>query len=294
MKTDLLLLLVIIMICSGCQRKDLLEPHTHYNASIKVNLISNVELDNPPSTVTYHLYEKNGTYKASGRVNGVTGRLSLPLGIYDMLLYTSDFFDIDAILYKGLNQKHTAEAHTRKNSRVLQAFNMIEPDPLYSLLLNDVVILEAEENKPITANLEQRSFLYYLYIGVEGLNYVNSVSMKIDGMYTSAFLADGSHRENEYGAQSIEMKLMADQKMIYGEFWSFGPHQNNDIKNSITLYFINGKSTTIELKDISDRIKLLQEGGEIKVDQKFEIKGQEGGFDPGVGDWDNIEVDIIF
>lgn len=279
---------------SACQRKDLLEPHTHYNASIRVNLVSNVELMNPPSTVTYHIYEKNGIYKASGKINGLTDWLSLPTGIYDMLLYTSDFFDIDAILYKGLNQKHTAEGHTRKNSRALQGYNMIEPDPLYSILLHDIMILGTEENQTIEADLLQRSYLYYLYIEVEGLNYVNSVFMKIDGMYTSTFLADGSHREDEFGAQSIEMKMMNDQKMIYGEFWAFGPHQNINVKNSITLNFVNGKSTTVELSDISDRIKLLKEGGEIKVDQKFEIKGQEGGFDPGVGDWDNIEVDIIF
>lgn len=294
MKKSLSFIILLFIVVGSCQRKDLLEPHTHYNTLIEVHLISNVELNKPPQTVTYHIYEKNGTYKTSGKINGSTDWMSLPTGIYDMLLYTSDFYDIDAVLYKGLNQKHTAEAYTRKSSRTMQAHNMIEPDPVFSVVMHDIVIQDTEEMQTITANLHQRSYLYYLYIEVEGLKYVNSINMKIDGMHTSAFLADGSHRENEYGAQSLEMKMMGDEKMIYGEFWAFGPHQNNDVKNTITLNFVNGKSTTIELEDISEKIKLLTEGGEIIVDQKFEIKGQEGGFNPGVGDWDDYEVDIIF
>ena len=75
---------------------------------------------------------------------------------------------------------------------------------------------------------------------------------------------------------------------IYGEFWSFGPHQNSAIKNKIILRFLNGKSTTIELNDITDRIKPLTNGGEIIVTQRFIITGGDGGagFTPDVDDWD--------
>ena len=64
--------------------------------------------------------------------------------------------------------------------------------------------------------------------------------------------------------------------------------------NSITLYFVNGDVIVMKLKDLTSQIKTLTRGGEIIVEEQLEIKGPSGGFQPGVGDWDNpTDVEII-
>ena len=173
MKKSILLVLLIIVF-SSCYRKELLEPHLHYNAYLEANLISNVELDSLPKTVFYHLYQKDGTFKISGEVEGLSGRLALPTGIYDMLIYTSDFYYDNPIKYRDLYKVHSAEAHTPQTQLTPQSYQIEEPDPLYSVLLKDITIQEIDKDKLIKADLLQRSYLYYLYINVTGLNLVSS------------------------------------------------------------------------------------------------------------------------
>jgi hypothetical protein len=105
---------------------------------------------------------------------------------------------------------------------------------------------------------------------------------------------------NEAGTQTVELNINRyDEKdplgngELYGEFWSFGPNQREDIVNSITLYFVNGDVIVIKLKDLTSRIKSLTRGGEIVVEEYLEIKGPAGGFAPIVGDWqDPTDVEI--
>ena len=118
-------------------------------------------------------------------------------------------------------------------------------------------------------------------------------------MYTTAYLTHEEHRMNEAGIQTVDMEItrydptdQTGEGEVYGEFWSFGPNQREDISNSITLYFVNGDVITMKLQDLSPQIKTLTRGGEIIVTEKLEIKGPAGGFQPGVGDWNDTNVDL--
>ena len=146
----------------------------------------------------------------------------------------------------------------------------------------------------IEKDLEKRSYKYWLYIQVEGLQYVHSAYMQLEGWYTSVYLADGAHREDEEALHTVEMNFNEAQGNIYGEFWSFGPHQLDEIKNKMILTFVNGKSQVIELKDMSDHIKSLKNGGEIIITQKIIISGDDNndtGFVPDIVDWEDIEIE---
>ena len=127
--------------------------------------------------------------------------------------------------------------------------------------------------------------------------------MYISGMYTTAFLTNDDHRMNEAGTQTVNMEIIRTKPSsaeeygkgeLYGEFWSFGPNLREDISNTIKLEFINGDVIRMKLKDLTSQIKTLTEGGEIIVEEELEIKGPAGGFQPGVGDWnDPTDVEII-
>lgn len=316
--SSVLAVLFIALASVGCQRKDLMDPHDHHNLVIKAKLddhalsqlqtIDNDGYSNPgePKTTKYIVYEKS-TKKivTSGSFNGLQGGAYLEEGIYDLMVYTSDFFMYDANFYRSMSSKEEAEAYTRQSeindvtprNGVTEVY-MVEPDPTFAAYHEEILILQGD-NQVLDIELVQKSFKYYLTIKAKGLNKIHTATMYISGMYTTAYLTHEEHRMNEAGTQTVELDInrydLEDPQgygELYGEFWSFGPNQREDISNSITLYFINGDVITMKLNDLTGQIKKLTRGGEIIVEEFLEIKGPGGGFDPGVGEWNDTNVDL--
>ena len=318
-----LLLAAALIITAACQRKELLDPHNHYNLIINASfdehaldqLISNksdgYSKPGEPKTTKYVLFEKTTQRVAyKGSFNGLRGGLYVKEeGIYDLLLYTSDFYEYDANFYRGLDNAINAETYTRQSPLEevtprtdVKEMYMVEPDPTFSVLQKDIVVLNGYEDQLIDVELVQKSFKYFLTIKAKGLQNIHTAKMEISGMYTSAYLTHDSHRMNEAGIQSLELDInrydLEDplgNGELYGEFWAFGPNQREDISNTITLYFVNGDVIKMKLKDLTGQIKSLKKGGEIIVEEFLEIKGPAGGFKPSVGEWDNptdVEIQI--
>lgn len=314
-----ILLLMVLLVFASCQRKTLLEPHEHKNLIIKTHfdslgraqLLTNKSKYSPlsiPATTQYVLYDKfAGKVAYTGSFNGMEGGMYVEEGLYDLLVYTTDFNEYDANFFRGMDNPLTAETYTRQTSKNnndsgVTEMNMVEPDPTFSVLQEDVVVLHGYEDNVVEVQLVQKSFKYYLTIRAIGLHNIHTAKMNISGMYTTAYLAHEDHRMNEAGTQTVEMDIhydtdpdeLIDNGYLYGEFWSFGPNQREDIVNSIILYFVNGDVIRRELDDLTAQIKTLDKGGEIVVNQVLEIKGPAGGFEPGVGDWDDpTDVEII-
>lgn len=310
--------LLVLLASVSCQRKDLMEPHDHYNLIIKASfdslaqaqlstLKSDYSAPGKPATTKYVLYEKNSQKMAyNGYFSGLEGGVYVQEGIYDVLVYTTDFNELDANFFRGMDNPETAETYTRQSpvnesARAdMTEVYMVEPDPTFGVLHKDVIVFNGIEDKVIEVEFVQKSFKYYLTIRATGLHNIHSAKMNISGMYTTAFLTNEDHRMDESGTQSLDMTIIREDASdnigkgeLYGEFWSFGPNQREDILNSITLYFINGDVITKQLKDLTGQIKTLTKGGEIIVEEKLEIKGPPGGFNPGVGDWNQTDVDLI-
>ena len=314
-----ILMAVALFVSAACQRKDLMEPHDHYNLIINAHfdeeaqsqlqsLKSGYAKNGEPRSTSYILYEKNTQRVAyKGKFSGIKGGVYVDEGIYDLLVYTTDFNELDANFFRGLDKQEAAETYTRQSvydestprTDVKEVY-MVEPDPTFSVLQQDIIVLAGYEDQILDVQFDQKSFKYYLTIKAKGLQNIHTAKMNISGMYTTAFLTTDEHRMSEAGIQTVDMDITrydfkdeTGEGEIYGEFWSFGPNQREDISNSITLYFINGDVITIKLKDLSPQIKTLTRGGEIIVEEKLEIKGPPSGFQPGVGGWNDTNVDII-
>ena len=319
-KMAALFMAAALLITAACQRKDLLDPHNHYNLIINASfdqhaldqLISNksdgYSKPGEPRTTKYVLFEKTTQKVAyTGSFKGLRGGVYVKEeGIYDLMVYTSDFNALDANFFRGMDSWKTAETYTRQSpiddvaprNDVTEMY-MVEPDPTFSVLKEEIVVLNGQENQVLDLELVQKSFKYYLTIRAKGLQNIHTATMQISGMYTTAFLTNEDHRMNEAGTQTVDMVInqydpndQLGEGELYGEFWSFGPNLREDISNSITLYFINGDVIIIKLKDLTGQIKTLTKGGEIIVEEKLEIKGPAGGFQPGVSDWNDTNVDF--
>ena len=336
LKTQIIILVLAVLAAVGCQRKELLEPHDHNNLVIKASFDSlglaqllshKSDYSNPgePKTTSYALYEKNtGKLAYRGSFNGLQGAMYVQEGLYDLLVYTTDFNEYDANFFIGMDRPETAETHTRQapiNENPpaessedeepadkaphpdIKEVWMVEPDPTFGVLVEDVAVFKDLENKVVDVEFVQKSFKYYLTIRCTGLQNIHSAQMNISGMYTTAFLSNEDHRMNEAGTQTLDLQINRTKPTnpedlgkgeLYGEFWSFGPNQNDEIINTITLHFVNGDVISKRLKDLTSQIKTLTRGGEIIVEEIVEIKGPPSGFQPGTEDWgDNTDIDII-
>ena len=335
-KTLLFALTLVLLSSASCQRKELLDPHDHNNLVIKASFDSlalsqllshKSDYSNPgePRTTSYVLYEKTtGLPVYRGSFSGLQGAMYVQEGLYDLLVYTTDFNEYDANFFIGMDRPETAETHTRQapiNENPpaessedeepadkaphpdIKEVWMVEPDPTFGVLVEDVAVFKDLENKVVDVEFVQKSFKYYLTIRCTGLQNIHSAQMNISGMYTTAFLSNEDHRMNEAGTQTLDLQINRTKPAnpedlgkgeLYGEFWSFGPNQNDEIINTITLHFVNGDVISKRLKDLTCQIKTLTRGGEIIVEEIVEIKGPPSGFQPGVEDWgDNTDIDII-
>ena len=315
---------ILLLASTGCQRKDLMEPHDHRNLTIRAKfdqlgleqLMSNKSRytkAGEPRTTSYILYEKNSQKIAyRGDFDGLEGGMYVQEGIYDLLVYTTDFNEYDANFFRGMDKKETAETHTRQSpledtrgDDVVEMF-MVEPDPTFSVHQEDIVVFEGREDNVVEVEFVQKSFKYTLKIDATGLHNIHTAKMNLSGLYTSAYLTNDNHRMDEAGTQEVELEIHYDASddpkklgkgWLRGEFWAFGPNQREDIVHSITLYFINGDVIRMPLDEeytSQTQIKSLTKGGEIIFYKSIEIKGPPGGFQPGVGDWDDpTDIEII-
>jgi hypothetical protein len=273
-----------------------------------------------PRTTSYILYEKTtGQVAYRGHFNGLQGGMHVQEGLYDLLVYTTDFNEYDANFFIGMDSPWTAETHTRQSpidapeldesgepvdksdpSDIIPIW-MVEPDPTFSALIEDVAVFKDKEDKLVEVEFVQKSFKYYLTIRATGLHNIHTAKMSISGMFTSAYLTSDEHRMNEAGTQTLDLEIHydsdpaedVDNGYMYGEFWAFGPHSREDIVNEITMYFVNGSMYTMKLKDLTPQIKQLTKGGEIIVEEVLDIKGPPSGFQPGVGDWNETDVELV-
>lgn len=314
-----LLLALVLLLPLGCQRKDLLEPHDHRNLTIKTSFDSlaraqlatlkgDYSTPGVPASTKYVLYDKLTQKVAyTGSFTGFEGGVFAKEGFYDLLVYTTDFYELDANFFRGMEDHSTAETYTRqsaiedKSRDNFVEVNMVEPDPTFSVLQKDIIIVNGYEDNVIEVEFVQKSFKYYLTIRATGLHNIHTAKMSISGMFTSAYLTSDEHRMNEAGTQTLDLEIHydsdpaedVDNGYMYGEFWAFGPHSREDIVNEITMYFVNGSMYTMKLQDLTPQIKKLTKGGEIIVEEVLDIKGPPSGFQPGVGDWNETDVELV-
>lgn len=305
--------LIAALLSSSCQMKVLLEPEHHHGVEVNITVDVDVDVDvevekgddpymysdmlKTANSITIVAYPRSETaYYGVHKVDGLTGTIWLMPGDYDLLIYTSDFYDIDGVHYRGMEQSHEAEAYTTAvkaaKTRAVKSYNMEAPDPLFAHFYENFTVVEGENR--VSEGLQPLSYKYWFEVDVEGLDYITSAVLEIDGMYTSVYMASGGHREDEYGTQRVETTIHKDENKIKGEFFSFGPHQDSEVKNSMILTFVNGRTIRVQLDDISPEIKKLTKGGEIVIEQKIVINVDDtgAGFVPEVEDWEEEEVVI--
>lgn len=302
MKITTLVLLVILLVSCRKELSDNCDDTQEMIVEVKITdllpdyLNSFEELD--LRSVSVWFYTTDGSTVINKKITGNDGSFSIPYGKYSVFIFSSDFYELDAVLYRGEKTTQSYEAYVRQYTENGTLFAN-EPDPLFCTYVEEFVIDRSFEMLPV--KLTPLVYTYRFQILVEGIDYLSGASATVSGMYTSAFLKDGSHRTTESASMKVPITkaLTKDTEgYLQGEFRSFGSHQGSDVKHKITLALSNGVTTkVVELDDLTDKIKSLPRGGEIVITQKIVITnggggGGDGDYNPGITDWDDIVIQL--
>ena len=146
---------------------------------------------------------------------------------------------------------------------------------------------------------------YYLQIRVKGIEWVASTVGLLTGMAGSATLSDGNVREEDPVTIYFEMQrgntTGDNEAFIYTTFHTFGklPDRQNELSITFDVRTTDGRALTTTI-DITDKFSEPDaiERQWLLLDQVLNIPepedpGGDGGFVPGVDEWEDIETDII-
>lgn len=179
----------------------------------------------------------------------------------------------------------------------------LEPEPVYSAGVEKIAITPGDT---INLKLSSRYNLYSVEFRNTGsLKDVAQMSAAISGMAESVYLSSGN-----LSAETVTIPFSVtagdDDNSIVGTFHTFGHNESATTPHRIALYLImkSGKQykfTSGDHLDVSEQVhnssdknnlRIIVSGIEIPGDN--EIGGGEsgGGWDVGLDDWDEVNIEI--
>lgn len=329
----LLLSALVVSSLSGC-RKDLCFNHDEHSLSVKIDVAADWELEwertydfdwqelwdeewghayddlRPEAAkgIRAVIYHANGSFSESN-LPQAGGRLPMPEGTHDVLLYNND---TEYIVFDRLSTAATATATTRGVTRSslgeLHAGERTvnQPDQLYGCYDEEYTAQRTLQPVPYPVVMHPLTYTYYIrYKFDKGLKYVALARGALAGMAESVYLSDG-HTGDQ--AATVLFDCVLTDWGVETQMQSFGvPNYPGDhytrADGSSAHYLLNlevrlqnGKILSYEF-DVTDQVNGQPRGGVISVDGIVvsDEDGTEGsgGFDVDVDGWgDQIDIPL--
>ena len=317
----------------GCQLRPLVDPEYNTYVRIKINTdnirnvttgIYNEDVAVPeiaPEVMHVLFYEPEGNSlvaesfvsESSTDEDGYTwisGYLSLVPGDYRMLAYN---FGTESTTVESRGNYETVVAGSGSVSeQVLSRYSskapgevvVYEPDHLTVAQLELETVPYHDGVHVIEAEAATVVETWYLQIKVEGLEYVAGAEAFLSGMAGSTGLSDADDGEDD---NTVYFTLRKGDDggvpVICNIFNTFGrlPDSRNQLKVTFDIRTVDGRTETREF-DITDLFSTenAREHNWLLLDETITIDPPEppgpdegGGFQPGVGDWEDEHHDIV-
>lgn len=329
------LLLVCTLLAGACQRRPFSSRNTGVNMVLKINtrIVNQVDVALPANMRVGMYSPDNHSLSYADFVGPEGGYISPEPGTYDILVYN---FETESTILRGEDDFLKAEAYTNEISPYLKgqikalleqrrklrqerlAASSVsetaatddeervvyEPDHLFvgrfkGQEIPQLLLEEGDREIVIEVNAESLVETWNVEIhGVEGAEYISSVSAIISGQAASSFLYSGEDSKESvsvyFTMQTNKMKG-ADEGMIMGTFNTFGkiPGVTSDLSLDVSVTNTAGDTynlhydVTSDFMDNPDQLIVIED--DISIDPP---SSGGGGFDPSVEDWDDVETDI--
>lgn len=230
---------------------------------------------------------------------GFSGRMNLRMGLYDVVCYN---FDIPDTFVKGDDNISSVCFYTGEpDVRVKRYFALEDSEKVFhtpdKVMFGLKEGLEVKEDntgchidaRPITENWNIR-------IKVDGIQYVSSASILIDGM-----LPECHPCNTELDGESSYIWTKLDVgTAISGQFNCFGPAGDRKEHISLSVLDTQGKPYIFEM-DCADAMAEARRNGDftnapegsVVVPEPEDTTGTGGGFQPTIGEWNYRSGKII-
>lgn len=317
----------------GCQLRPLVDPEYNTYVRIKVNTdnirnvtsdIYNEDVERPevvPEVMHVLFFEPEGnslvaeSFASESSVDEdgytrISGYMSLVPGDYRMLAYN---FGTEGTTVDGYGNYETAVAGSgtvseqilsRYSSKAPGEVVVYEPDHLTVANLELETVPFHDGVHVIEAEAITLVETWYLQIKVEGLEYVSGAEAFLSGMSGTSGMSDAKDGEKDHTVYFTLQKGEDDGvPVICNVFNTFGriPGSDNSLRVTFDIRTVDGRNETREF-DITDLFSteaalehnwlLLEET--ITIDPPAPPEpGEGGGFQPGVGEWDDEDHDIV-
>lgn len=245
-------------------------------------------------------------------------------GMYNVMAYN---FDTESTIVSGTNSHYDAMAYTnsiashlyskipsRVKSPVENEKIVYDPDHLFVVDCGDIYVPYVEQIDSLQTQdgdwFHGESIVqsYYLQVRIKGMQYVSSSVALLNGMAGSAMLH--GRRKNEDHEVTIYFDMNGSSSsetadsvaVLYATFNTFGRIDGMGNQLEITFDFLttNGShySEVLDITDVFETPEAIQNQW-ILIDKVIEVPKPEngsasggGGFQPNVGEWEDINTDI--
>ena len=329
------LLLVCTLLAGACQRRPFSSRNTGVNLVLKINtrIVNQVDVALPANMRVGMYNPDNHSLGYADFVGPEGGYISPEPGTYDILVYN---FETESTILRGEDDFLKAEAYTNEISPYLKgqirplleqrrklrqerlAASSVsetaatddeervvyEPDHLFvgRVKGQDIPRLLLEEgDREIVIEVDATSIVETWKIeirGVQGAEYISSISAIISGQAASTYLYSGEDSDESvsvYFTMQTNRARTSDEGMIMGSFNTFGKKPGVESELSLDVSITDSGGNTYDLhyditsdfQDNPERVIIIED--DIRIDPP---SSGGGGFDPSVEDWDNVTSDI--
>lgn len=309
---------ILLMSVSGCRHKGL-DDEIEPTQRVRVEFDWSEAPEANPAGMCVHFYNaESGEYRCAdfAGING--GEVVLPVGLYHVVTYNNDLegvtiygedsflshggFTRDANILEGMMGNSLPVTPRAPGSEEERA--TITPDMIWGHSMQDINI-EHVDNDIFVVTLRPRELVCrysYEIRNVSNLNQVYRMGAALSGMSRALTF----HNE-ELDYENCTLAIPADKKdgtTVYGEFFTFGHHEENEAPHRMTLYvwMNDGRKlaygvsrgdkfdVTSQVHNAPDkkRVHLIIDGLDLPVEFG------EGAYQPSADDWDVEEHEVVF
>ena len=304
----------------SCERRPLVDQISNVYLDLEIeDEITNYELESLPSLMKVNFYDPDtGELLFEDFVGPHGGDIWVAPGTYHMVVYN---FGTESTIIGRESQHSRAVAYTNEIPDYLKgqlrtflaarasmhvSKNGDSPDenivntPDHLFVANgygvDIPVQVAGESGQhvISARAETVVETYNITVReIRGGQYISSVSALISGMVRAHYIGAGEDSDTP-ATIYFDMHMDDTRTVLSGSFNTFGKHPG--VESVLTLDLLvkdTGGGEHIFTFDLTDQFE-DNEDQTLEVIGDFEVtKPSGGGLDPGVGDWEDEDIDII-
>lgn len=311
---------ITILILSSCHFD-----HLYYETNTRTYIKLNVDWSKTNSRLngaSVYVYHKDGAlYKALPPFsNPYELLIELPKGQYDLMLHNNTSWELPNVEFKGHDSAQTFSVVAKPDEDIekVDILPVKQPDQIAVGYVRDLTITQemidyypdrpgdCSQNIQHSIDVTPEPIISEITVIVHvfGLKYAaNAPSAELRNLSNGYYLM-GRTKSKTLIAHNFLMNLRQfypqskEDGQIMQVIHSFGFHDNKEQQYGLHLNFklVNGETHRMVF-DVTDKIQQIDSLKykielSCKLPEVIDIGGNDSGFNPDVGDWEDLEVDI--